>query len=311
MSKITYKEPLKSRVDRIINSENIAGYVFILPWLVGFFVFTLIPIVATFYLSFTQYDLLSPPKFVGLRNYIQMFKEDPLFWKSMSVTFFYVFVTVPLKLAFALLLALWLSYKSKLTPFYRAIYYVPSMMGGSVAVAVLWQRLFTSDGVINSILKLFGINSNISWIGNPKTAIWTLILLAVWQFGSPMLIFLAGLKQIPESYYEAAIIDGANSWQKFIKITLPMLTPIIFFNLIMQMIGSFMTFTQGFIITNGGPVNSTLFYAIYLYRRAFQFYDMGYSCAMSWVMLIIIGILTAFIFKSSTFWVYYESKEGE
>lgn len=299
-----------SSFKRFLNSENTSEYLFILPWILGFLMFTIIPILSTLFLSFTKYDLLTLPRFIGFENYIRMFFNDPKFIKSLKVTFFYVFVSVPLKLTFALMIALLLSYNSKLSPLYRAIYYIPSMMGGSVAIAILWKRLFSSDGTINALLNFLGIHSNISWIGNPRTAIWTLIILAVWQFGSSMLIFLAGLKQIPESYYEAASIDGANVFQRFFKITLPLLTPIIFFNLVMQLINGFMTFTQAFVITEGGPLNNTLFYALYLYQRGFQFFDMGYACAMAWFMLIIIAILTSLIFKSSNFWVYYETKEA-
>lgn len=298
------------KVRRTFHSENVSGYIFILPWLLGFFIFTLIPILSSLLLSFTKYDLLTSPKLVGLSNYIRMFTNDPKFLRSLKVTFFYVFVSVPLKLIFALMIALLLSRDTKFSPFYRAVYYIPSMMGGSVAIAVLWKRLFSSDGTINAFLKLFGIYTDVSWIGNPKTAIWTLIILAVWQFGSSMLIFLAGLKQIPKDCYESAEIDGANSFQKFFKITLPLLTPVIFFNLVMQLINGFMSFTQAFIITEGGPLDSTLFYALYLYQRGFQFFDMGYACAMAWFMLLIVALFTSMIFKSSNFWVYYETKEG-
>jgi len=301
----------RNKLKQFLSSDRVVGYVFISPWLLGFFIFTLIPIVASLYFSFTQYDLLSSPKFIGIENYIRMFRDDYKFWKSLKVTFYYVFVAVPLRLIFALMIAMLLTYKSKMTALYRAIYYIPSMMGGSVAVAVLWRRLFDIEGVVNSLLAFLGIPSEVAWLGDPRTAIWTLIVLAVWQFGSSMLIFLAGIKQIPESYYEAAIIDGANSFHKFFKITLPMLTPVIFFNLVMQLINGFMTFTQSFIVTGGQPLDSTLFYALYLYRQAFEFYDMGYACAMAWAMLIIVAVFTTLIFKSSSLWVYYESKEGE
>lgn len=294
------------------SKDSVAGYVFILPFIIGFLVFTLIPILASFYFSFTKYDLLSSPKFIGLKNFQNMFFNDPKFWKSFGVTFFYAFVSVPLRLIFALFVAMVLMRKTKMTAIYRAVYYLPSIMGGSVAVAVLWKRLFANDGVINSILHHIGIKSDISWLGNTKTAIWTLIILAVWQFGSSMLTFLAGLKQIPDSYYEAATIDGANFFENFTNITLPMLTPVIFFNLIMQMINGFMAFTQAYIVTGGtgDPLNSTLLYALYLYQKSFQFYDMGYGCAMAWIMLIVIAVLTGLVFKSSSSWVYYESKEG-
>lgn len=291
-------------------SDNVAGYLFIAPFLIGFMAFTVSPILSSVYLSFTQYDLFSAPKVNGLTNFIQMF-QDENFWKSMAVTFHYAFISVPLRLGFALLVAILLNRKAKLLGLYRTVYYLPSIIGGSIAVAVMWRRLFMADGMINAALALIGIKSDTSWIGNPKTALWTLILLAAWQFGSSMLIFLAGLKQIPVSYYEAAEIDGANAWQKFIRITIPHLTPVIFFNLIMQLINGFTVFTQAFVISGGtgDPMNSTLVYALYLYRQAFEFYNMGYGCAMAWVLVLIIGFFTALIFKSSDSWVYYETKE--
>ena len=206
--------------------DQIVGYLFISPWLIGFLVFTIVPILASIYFSFSQYDLFSPPKFNGFVNFIKMAKDE-VFWKSLKVTFFYAFVSVPLRLLFALMIAMLFQKKAKMLRLYQTVYYLPSVVGGSIAVAVMWRRLFMADGAVNAALKFVGIESNTSWIGNPKTAIWTLIILAVWQFGSSMLIFLAGLKQIPVSYYEAAEIDGANSWQRFIKITIPHLTPIL------------------------------------------------------------------------------------
>jgi len=312
IAKMNLHTPKKSSKRKILDNDNVAGYIFISPFVIGLLAFTMFPILASLYFSFTTYDLLSAPRFSGLSNYVKMFTNDPKFWTSVGVTFFFVFVSVPARLAFALLVAMLFTYKTKMVGIYRAVYYVPSIIGGSVAVAVLWKRIFGDDGVFNAILGIFGINSTISWLGNPSTAIWTLILLAVWQFGSSMLIFLAGLKQIPESYYEAAVIDGANSIQKFVKITIPMLTPVILFNLVMQLINGFMSFTQSFIISGGtgDPLDSLLVYALYLYRRAFEFSEMGYGCAMAWVMLVLIGALTALAFKSSSAWVYYESKEG-
>lgn len=293
--------------------DNVVGYVFILPFVIGFLAFTLYPVVSSLYYSFTRYDLLSSPEFAGFKNYINIFTNDPKFYKSMGVTFFYVFVSVPLRLAFALAVAMLFTYNTKLSPVYRAVYYIPSLIGGSVAIAVLWQRLFGDNGVMNMLLWLIGIPSNTNWLGNPSTSLWTLIILAVWQFGSSMLIFLAGLKQIPASYYEAAEMDSANGWQKFTHITLPMLTPVIFFNLIMQLINGFMSFTQAFIISkgNGAPLDSLLLYSLYLYQQAFGFYKMGYGCALAWIMLIIIAVFTALLFRSSNYWVYYESKGGE
>lgn len=310
---ITENKAVKRRkpLSEILSSDNISGYVFIGPWLIGFFAFTLIPILASLYFSFTNYDMLSAPKFVGFDNYIKMFTNDEKFVKSIGITFFFVFVSVPLRLIFALAVAMLFTRHSRMVGIYRAVYYIPSIIGGSVAVAVLWKRIFGDDGVINAVLFAFGFQSKTNWIGNPDTALWTLILLAVWQFGSSMLIFLAGLKQIPESYYEAAVMDGATPMKKFVKITLPMLSPVIFFNLVNQFIAGFMSFTQSFIISNGSgdPLNSLLLYALYLYQKAFSFYEMGYGSAMAWVMLVVIGGLTAIIFKSSGSWVYYESKE--
>ena len=289
--------------------NNIMGYLFISPWLIGFFIFILFPIVASFVLAFTKYDILSPPKWVGISNWLRLL-EDGRYHNSLRATFYYVFAAVPLRLIFALLIAMLLKPPTRMTSIYTGIYYLPSLIGGSVAVAIMWRQIFGIDGLINFILKNVGIEG-INWLGNPSTAIWTLIILAVWQFGSPMLIFLAGLRQIPESLYEAASIDGAKAWAQFTNITIPMLSPVILFNLIMQIINGFMVFTQAYIITGGAPLDTTLFYALYLYQRAFQSFDMGYASAMAWVLLVIIAFFTILAFKSSKFWVYYESEEGK
>ncbi|MFT4007406.1 MAG: sugar ABC transporter permease [Lacrimispora sp.] len=293
-----------------IYKESVAGYVFILPFIIGFLAFSAIPIIISFGLSFTEYDVLGTPKFIGIGNYVRMFTDDVKVWKTFGVTFFYAVVSVPLKLAMALFVALLFTRTTRFSGFMRGVYYLPSIMGGSIAVAVLWRRLFASDGVINAILSFLGMPGDIAWLGRKDTAIWTLILLSVWQFGSSMLIFLAGLKQIPASLYEAAMVDGCSRVRQFFKITLPMLTPVLFFNLVQQMINAFMAFTQSYIITNGGPRDSTRFYCVYQYQRAFEFHEMGYASAMAWFMLAVIGILTALIFRSSTKWVYNESKEG-
>lgn len=288
-------------------NENVMGYILIAPWLIGFLLMYLIPMAASLYFSFTKYNLLSPPKFIGFDNYARMFFQDELFWKSLGTTFYYVFVLVPLRLAFALFVAMLLNSKRKFLGVYRAVYYIPSIVGGSVAVSIVWKQIFGNDGVAMSLLSLVGINQSVSFVGNPSTAIWTIISLGVWQFGSAMLIFLAALKQIPKSLYESSMIDGANSWTQFIKITIPMLSPVIFFNLILQIINSFKAFTESFIITQGGPMNSTLFYVLNLYKRAFTYFDMGYSSAMAWILVIIICAFTAIIFKSQNSWVHYES----
>ena len=250
-------------------------------------------------------------KFVGLKNYVRMFTSDKLFRQSLGVTFQFVFISIPLRLLFALIVALILNRDSKAIPLYRVVYYLPSILGGSVAVSVMWRYVFSKSGVLNTALQAIGINSMISWISNKDTALWSIILLFIWQFGSPMLIFLSGLKQIPKSYYEAAQVDGAGAVKKFFYITLPLLTPIIFFNLVMQMIGGFMVFSQAMIITDGGPMNRTLMYALYLYRQSFAYYKMGYGCALAWVLMIIIGAFTALVFKSSSAWVFYENSMND
>ena len=288
--------------------ETLSGYFFIGPWLFCFLAFTLVPLIASIVLSLMEYDMLSAPVFIGFKNFVDLFTEDQLFGKSLGVTFEFVFVAIPLRLAFALLVALILNRESRAVPVYRVIYYLPSILGGSVAVAVMWRYCFNRDGVFNEALKLLGIYSDISWISNKDTAMGSLVLMFIWQFGSPMLIFLAGLKQIPKSYFEAAECDGAGAVRRFFSITLPMLTPIIFFNLIMQMIGGFMVFSQAMIVTEGGPLNRTLVYALYLYRQSFTYYRMGYGCAMAWILIGIVGIFTAVVFKSSSYWVFYENE---
>lgn len=292
--------------------HNGVGYLFLSPWLIGFIAFTLLPFLASLILAFTEYDILSAPKWLGVENFDRMFFHDRRYWRSVQATFYYVFTAIPLRLLCALIVAMLLNAKRRLIPFYRALFYAPSIVGGSVAVAVMWRQIFGRGGLINYILAFFGL-PGVAWLGNTKTAIWTLIVLAAWQFGSPMLIFLAGLKQIPTELYESASIDGAGRWGRFFKITLPMLTPVILFNLVMQIISGFLIFTQAFIISggNGAPRDTLLMYALYLYQRAFESLEMGYSSAMAWVLLLVIAFFTALVFKSSQYWVYYETEGGE
>ncbi|ACK41740.1 MULTISPECIES: carbohydrate ABC transporter permease [Dictyoglomus] len=287
------------------------GYLFTSPWILGFLFFIVFPLITSFYLSFTRYDILSAPRWIGLQNWIRMFTQDPRFWNATKATFKYVIFEVPLRLLFAFIVALIFSQReSKILNLYRAIYYIPSLIGGSVAIAVVWRQIWGyPDGIVNAILSILGLKG-MNWLGDTRTAIWTLILLAVWQFGSPMLIFLAALKQVPTELYEAATIDGANFWGRLFKITIPMVTPVILFNLINQMIHAFMAFTQSYIITQGGPLDSTLFYAVYMYRKAFNDFEMGYASALAWFMLTLVGIFTIIIFKTSNRWVYYEAEEG-
>lgn len=287
---------------------NILGYALISPWLLGFVVMFFIPMCISLYYSFTDYNLLSAPSFVGFDNYVRMFTDDPDFWQSLKVTFTYVLILVPCRLAFALMVALLLNSKRRGGGLYRTLYYIPSIIGGSIAVSIVWKQMFGNDGVLMSLMELIGIEQKFSLIGNPKTALFSLILLGVWQFGSSMLIFLAALKQVPASVYESASLDGASGIRKFFKITLPMISPTIFFNLILQIINGFRAFTESYIITDGGPMDSTLFYVLNLYRRAFNYFDMGYSSAMAWILVAIIAIFAGIIFKTQNSWVYYESK---
>ncbi len=296
--------------------NNLAGYLFISPWLICFIVFSFLPIAASFILAFTNYDVLSHSivktnwNYIGLDNFDRMFYHDFRYWKSVRATLRYVVYTIPFRLIFALAVAMLLNTKRRGVYFYRAAYYAPSVIGGSIAVAVMWRQIFGmragQPGLVNSLL-----GQEIYWFGDPKYAIWTLVMLAVWQFGSPMLIFLAGLRQIPPEYYEAASMDGANAFQRFRSITLPLLTPIIFFNLVMQTIHGFQQFTQAYVVTggNGAPRDTTLLYPLYLYRRAFGQYQMGYASAMAWVLLAVIAFFTAITFLSSRFWVYYQGDD--
>lgn len=307
MSSKTSVPRKKKTFVQILHTPGVAGYIFILPFIIGFVAFLALPMILSFGFSFTRYNILESPVFVGLENYKTMFFEDAKFWKVFGVMMYYVVFSVPLRLIMALLVALLLVRSTKLSGFYRAVYYLPSIIGSSVAVAILWKRMFASDGVINALLQAMKIPCEIAWLGRTDTAIWTLIILAVWQFGSSMLIFLSGLKQIPVSLYEAATVDGANGIQRFFKITLPMLTPTIFFNLINQLINGFMAFTQSYIITQGKPRDSTLLYTVYMYQNSFTYSKLGYGCAMAWFMVFVVGFLTFILFKTQNKWVYYES----
>ncbi len=285
---------------------GITGYLFLAPWLIGLFCLTAIPMIASLYFSFTSYDMLNAPNWIGLANYRQL-ASDPKFLKSLSVTFKFVFLSVPLQLTFALLVALLFKRNRRGVRLYRAIYYLPSLFGGSVAVAILWRQLFNKDGAFNQLLSVFGIKG-INWIATPGTSLYTLIVLAIWQFGSSMVIFLASLKQIPVDYYEAATIDGAGKVKQFFKITLPLLTPMVFFNIVMQVINAFQSFTPAYIISSGtgAPLDSTLFYSLYLYIKAFGQFQMGYASALAWILLLIIGSVTGILFATAKKWVYYD-----
>ena len=283
-----------------------AAMVFLAPWFLGLIFVTVLPIVASLYLSFTKYDLFNAPQFIGLDNYARM-AQDPRLAASLGVTFVYVLVGVPLAMAAALGIALLLDKGLRGLAFYRSMFYLPSLLGSSVAVAILWKQIFGVDGLVNQFLAIFGIEGP-GWISNPDTALSTIILLSVWGFGAPMVIFLAGLRQIPVMYYEAAAMDGAGSVRQFFSITLPLLSPIVFFNLVLSMIGAFQAFTQAFIISggSGGPSDSTLFYTLYLYQKGFTAFDMGYASAMAWLLVAIIAGFTAVNFALSKLWVFYD-----
>lgn len=295
------------------------AFVFLAPWFAGLLLITAGPILASFVLSFTDYSPVRSenwysPNWIGWENYQTMF-DDPRWHNSVWVTIRYVFVSVPLQLALALGLAMILDRGVRVLPLYRSIYYLPSLLGGSVAIAILWKQIFGADGLINNVLAMPGISSIVQWAGiepvgwvsHPDHALNTLIVLNVWTFGSPMVIFLAGLRQIPTMYYEAAAVDGAGPVRRFFRITFPLLTPIIFFNLVLQMINAFQSFTQAFIVSRGrgGPADATLFYTLYVYDRGFKALDMGYATAMAWFLLMIIAGFTAVNFFASRYWVHY------
>ena len=280
-------------------SESVAGYIFSLPFILGFLLFILVPMLISMYYSLCDFNIVSEPRFVGLKNYITIFTDDPKFYKALSVTLFYTFVAVPLRVVFALLVALVLLKTTKMTPVYRAMYYLPSIIGPSVAVAILWKQMFSGDGVINQIFGLHHL-----WLGSTKTAIWVIILLSAWQFGSSMLVFLTSIKQIPATLFEAAKVDGAMGIRRFFSITLPLITPAIFLNFLLQFINGLLVFSQGQIITAGKPLDSTLFYVLYMYDQSFLYNSAGYAAALGWVLLGIIAIFTAVLFGTKKFWVY-------
>ncbi len=282
------------------------AYLFLAPWFLGLGLITIGPILGSLYLAFTDYSLLAPPEWTGLEN-LERMVGDERFYASLRVTFVYVFVSVPLQLAFALVLALVLDKGLRGLAVYRSVYYLPSLLGSSVAVAVLWKQIFGTDGLINGALGALGFENLPGWVSTPDYALGTLVVLNVWTFGAPMVIFLAGLRQIPQMYYEAAAIDGAGPLRRFVSITLPLLSPIIFFNLVLQTINAFQTFTQAFIVSGGtgGPADSTLFYTLYLYQRGFGNFDMGYASALAWVLLLVVAGLTAVNFLAARYWVFY------
>ena len=295
-----------SKPSKAERREGRAAYLFLLPWMIGMVTLTIGPMLVSLYLSFTDYNLLQTPEWIGFDNFTRML-DDARLHNSFGVTFRFVFISVPLQLIAALLLAVVLDRGLRGLAIYRSIFYLPSLLGGSVAIAVLWRQIFGIEGLVNQVLALLGIEGQ-GWVSSPDTALDTLVILSVWTFGAPMIIFLAGLRQIPTMYYEAASVDGASRVRQFFRITLPLLTPIIFFNFVLQIIGAFQSFTQAFVVSNGsgGPADSTMFYTLYLYQMGFTNFDMGYASAMAWVLLVIIAMFTVVNFIASKFWVFYD-----
>jgi oligogalacturonide transport system permease protein len=284
------------------------GFLFVLPFVLGVLLFKLFPFVMSFALSFTQYDLIDPPEWVGLRNYEEMLGSDPLFTKSLGVTLTFALLAVPLRVGFALLVAQVLNFKLRGINAFRAAFYIPSILGGSIAVAVLWRFLFATNGLVNIILAKIGLEP-IPWLADEHYSMWTIVLLFTWQFGSACVIFLAALQNVPKSLYEAAEIDGASQNQQFWKITVPLITPVIFFNLIMQMVHAFQEFNGPYLITEGGPLHSTYVLALYIYDQSFRFFNLGYGAALSWVLFALVAGLAAVSFWSSKYWVFYAGEK--
>lgn len=286
------------------------GLLFVLPFLLGVLSFKLFPFVASLALSLTQFDVMSPPEFVGLENYRVLATQDPTFRQSLKVTLLFVVLAVPLRVAFALAIAQVLNFRLRGVSFFRAAFYLPSILGGSIAVAVLWRFIFSHNGLVNIALAKIGI-APVMWLADERYSIWTIVTLFTWQFGSSMVVFLAALQNIPKSLYEAADMDGASRFQQFWRITVPLLTPVIFFNLIMQLVHGFQEFNGPYMVTEGGPLNSTYLLSLYIYEESFRYFNLGYGSALSWVMFALVGGFSALAFWSSKYWVFYAGeKEG-
>lgn len=301
----------KSFFERLMGTkrrrDTIEGYIFILPVVLGLLIFTIGPMLASLYISFTKYPILRAPEWIGLRNYVNMFTKEPNFWQACKVTLLYAVTAVPLGIAGAFMLALLLNQRVKGMSFFRTSFYIPTIVP-AVASAVLWGWLLNPDyGLINAILKTVGLPTS-RFLGEPDSALASLVLMSLWSVGGGMVIYLAGLQGIPETFYEAAKIDGANSRQLFRFITVPLMTPTLFFGLVMGLIGAFQYFTEAFILTQGGPLFSTYFYSLMVYERAFRFTQMGMGTAMAWFLLVVVLTLTLLVFRSSPLWVFYETE---
>jgi oligogalacturonide transport system permease protein len=286
------------------------GFLFVLPFVLGVLLFKLFPFVMSFALSFTQYDLIDPPQYVGLENYRELALDDPLFRKSLGVTLLFAVLAVPLRVGFALFIAHVLNFRLRGINFFRAAFYLPSILGGSIAVAVLWRFLFAKHGLVNLLMTNVGLEP-VAWLADEHYSMWTIVLLFTWQFGSAMVIFLAALQNVPVSLYEAAECDGASKLQQFWSITVPLITPVIFFNMIMQMVHAFQEFNGPYMITEGGPLSSTYVLALYIYDQSFRFFNLGYGAALSWVLFALVASLSAISFWSSKYWVFYAGEKEQ
>jgi len=284
------------------------GLLFALPFILGVLLFNLFPFMASFAISFTEYEIISDPVWIGTENYAKIFTDDPLFLQSMTVTFAFVFLTVPLRLAFALFIAHVLNFKLIGINFFRSAYYLPSILGGSIAVSILWRFVFQQYGLVNMLLGLVGIEP-LSWLSDQHYALWTIVLLNVWQFGSAMVIFLAALQGVPKSLYEAADIDGAGKFQQFFRITIPLITPVIFFNMVMQTVNAFQEFNGPYMVTEGGPLHATYLMSMYIYDQSFKYFNLGYGSALSWILFAVVVCLSGIAFWSSKYWVFYSGEK--
>jgi len=305
MAKTAGKRPVSNAARR----QNRYGYAFIMPWLIGLFAFTLIPMLFSLILSFCKWDIvtgLSTIKFIGFQNFEKIF-ADRKFYKALEVTFKFCLISIPFYQIASLIIAMLLNMRIKFMRTFRLIFFLPSIIP-TIASSMIWSQILGKDGLINQALALFGVQGP-AWLNTPSTALYGLILMGVWGIGNTMIIYLSGLQGVGEELYEASSIDGANSFQRFFKITLPMISPTIFFNVVMAVISSFQYFTQAFVMTEGGPLNSTLFYNLYLYTKAYKELKMGYASALAWIMFVIILFFTLLVIKSSSFWVYYQSDD--
>lgn len=288
--------------------ESLWAYAFISPWILGFLIFTIGPMLASLFFSFTEYNIVDSPRWIGVTNYVNLFHDD-LFWHSLGITFKYAVIALPLGLVFSYLIAVLLNQKIRGINVWRTVYFLPSVIAG-VAVALLWARIFDPKfGILNPILAQFGIKGP-GWLSDPQWAVPALVIMSLWSVGGNVIIYLAGLQGVPTELYDAAKVDGATAWQRFRHVTLPMTTPVIFYNLILGLIGTFQYFTEVYVLTNGegGPARSTLFYNLYLYQNAFRYFHMGYASTMAWALFVIVLGFTLLIFRSSELWVYYEGQ---